>query len=46
MAVRVRKVWLVLAVAIAALLGWAWHDGGEVPLRLIAEPVVLPGASR
>lgn len=46
MAVRVRKGWLVLALAVAALLGWAWHDGGEVPQRLIAEPVTLPGVNR
>ena len=46
MAVRVRIGWLVLAAALVALLGWAWHDGGEVPQRLIAEPVTLPGVSQ
>ncbi len=46
MAVRVRKGWLVLALAVAALLGWAWRDGGEQPQRLIAEPVTLPGVNR
>ncbi|WP_272949940.1 hypothetical protein [Novosphingobium ginsenosidimutans] len=40
-----RKGWLVLALAAAALLGWAWHDGGEVPQRLIAQPVTLPGVN-
>jgi hypothetical protein len=45
-AVRVRKGWLVLVVALMALLAWAWHDGGEVPQRLIAEPVTLPGVSQ
>jgi len=38
--------WLVLAAALVALPGWAWHDCGEVPQRLIAEPVTLPGASQ
>lgn len=45
-AVRVRKAWLiggaVLLVALVALLGLAWQDAGQEPLRLIAEPVVLP----
>ncbi|MFN5243717.1 MAG: hypothetical protein ACK564_06910 [Novosphingobium sp.] len=40
-----RKGWLVLAAALVALLVWAWHDGGEVPQRLIAEPVTLPGVN-
>ncbi|GAA4766309.1 hypothetical protein GCM10023306_10180 [Novosphingobium ginsenosidimutans] len=44
-AVSMRKGWLVLALAAAALLGWAWHDGGEVPQRLIAQPVTLPGVN-
>ncbi|MCZ8322705.1 MAG: hypothetical protein O9296_14155 [Novosphingobium sp.] len=47
MALRVRKGWLAAGVAaLAALFGWAWWDGGEVPQRLIAEPVSLPGLTR
>jgi hypothetical protein len=45
-AVRVRKAWLIggaaLLVALAGLLGLAWQDAGQEPLRLIAEPVSLP----
>jgi hypothetical protein len=44
---RARIGWAAgAAAALAALLGWAWRDGGEEPLRLIAEPVDLPGATR
>lgn len=39
--------WLAVGmVGLAALLGWAWWDGGEVPQRLIAEPVTVPGLTR
>ena len=38
--------WLGLAAALVALLGWAWHDGGERPQHLIVQPVALPGVSR
>lgn len=31
------------AFSVAALIGLAWFDGGEEPLRPIAEPVALPG---
>ena len=37
---------LIGAVVIAALLAWAWIDGGQRPLRPIAEPVTLPGVSQ
>lgn len=30
--------------AVAVLLVWAWYDGGREPIRLIAEPVPVPGA--
>ena len=47
-AVRVRKGWLIggaaLLLALAGLLGLAWQDAGQEPLRLIAQPVVLPEA--
>lgn len=51
MAVRVRlqrrRAWLIGGVALLALagvLGLAWRDAGREPLRLIAQPVHLPGA--
>lgn len=49
MALRLRKAGLiagVAAVGLAALLGWAWADGGEQPLRPVSGPVTIPGASR
>ncbi|MFM2273489.1 MAG: hypothetical protein RL702_2554 [Pseudomonadota bacterium] len=48
MALRLRNTGLVAgiaALALAALLGWAWADGGEQPLRVISEPVTIPGAN-
>ncbi len=27
---------------LAALLGWAWHDGGERPLTPMSAPAMLP----
>lgn len=36
----------VAAVIAAALLVLAWYEGGEEPLRPIAEPVVLPEQAR
>jgi hypothetical protein len=38
---RVRRLALVL-VAIVALAGLAWIDGGEEPLHPISQPVDLP----
>lgn len=39
-----RRLMLGLAAfAVATLVGLAWFDGGEEPLRPIAEPVALPG---
>ena len=35
--------WMVFAgLAVAALLALAWFDGGEEPLRPIADDVALP----
>ena len=41
------KVWW-LAIgggALAALLGYAWIDGGLRPVQPIAQPVAIPGAA-
>ena len=49
MALRLRKAWLiagVTALALAGLLGWAWANGGQQPLRPISEAVSLPGTAR
>jgi len=35
-------IWTLAALALAALLAWAWYDGGERPLRTIEEPIELP----
>lgn len=44
---RAARSWLpVAALAIAGLLALAWIDGGEKPLRPIAEDVALPEPSR
>jgi len=36
----------LFALAVGALLAWAWHDGGKRPLHEIAEPVSIPGVSQ
>ena len=43
--IGLRRVGLALA-AVAVLAALAWIDGGEEPLRPIAETVALPGAGR
>ena len=35
-------IWIVAAVAVIAVLAWAWIDGGKQPKRWIEEPVELP----
>ena len=44
MAGRIRVNWLVaaLGVALAALLAYAWYDGGEQPLRAMTAETTLP----
>jgi hypothetical protein len=37
-----RRIAGVVVALIAALLLYAWIDGGEEPLRPISEPVPLP----
>ena len=38
-----RKGIIVIALAVVALLFFAWFDGGEEPVRPIVEEVTLPG---
>lgn len=35
-------IWILTAVALLALLAWAWIDGGREPTRMIEEPIALP----
>ncbi|MFC3174715.1 hypothetical protein ACFOD9_10660 [Novosphingobium bradum] len=37
---------ILIAVLGAALLAWAWANGGREPLREIAEPVAVPESAR
>jgi hypothetical protein len=37
---------LIASVLVALVLAYAWIDGGEEPLRSIAEPVDLPETTR
>ena len=49
MALKWRKEWMLAVLgilALGALLGWAWADGGERPLKPMAETVVLPETAR
>ena len=43
---RKRWIWTLAALALAALLAWAWYDGGERPLEWIEEPIALPDVAR
>jgi hypothetical protein len=48
-ALKWRKEWMLAVLgilALGALLGWAWADGGERPLKPMAETVVLPEPAR
>ena len=40
-----RMKWIAMAL-VALVLAYAWIDGGEEPLRPIAEPVSLPEAKQ
>lgn len=41
---RKRRNWVLAGIAglAAALIAFAWIDGGEEPLRPIAQPIPLP----
>jgi hypothetical protein len=45
-AMRVKWLLLGLALAIVALLAFAWIDGGREPVRTITVPVALPGGAQ
>lgn len=44
MALRIGKIWWLAGAgaALGVLLAYAWTDGGQRPVRTIAEPVILP----
>lgn len=47
--VKVRPVLLIVlgvVVLLAALLAWAWADGGRRPLHEIAVPIAVPENAR
>jgi hypothetical protein len=41
---RIGNKWLIAGAAVLTVLalGWAWHDGGQQPLRLMSAPTTLP----
>jgi len=41
-----KRILTVLAVIIAAVLAFAWIDGGREQQRMIERPVPLPGGVR
>jgi len=42
-----RMNWLLIGLAaiVVLVLGYAWIDGGAEPVRLIAQPIAVPGAA-
>ena len=45
-AMRAKWILLGLAVAVLALLVWAWLDGGRRPVREIVIPLAVPDSAR
>lgn len=45
-AMRSRRINHIAGALMVLLLAYAWWDGGEEPLRAIAEPVEVPEAAR
>jgi len=41
-----RRILEGLVLIAVLLLAYAWYDGGEEPLREIAEPVAVPGGMK
>lgn len=48
MALNRRKSVMMVAAALllAAVLAWAWADGGERPLAPLSAPAMLPGGAQ
>jgi len=44
--VRPRTILTIIALPVAALLGYAWVDGGREPLRDIAQPLPIPAVAK
>ncbi len=42
MTIRTRRFGWIAALVVALVLIYAWIDGGEEPMRPMAEPVELP----
>lgn len=38
-----KRITIGIVALLAALLAYAWIDGGEQPLRPIVEPIDVPG---
>ena len=41
-----KRTLTLIAIAIVALLAFAWVDGGREPQRMIEQPVPLPEGAR
>ncbi len=37
-----KRIGMVLAIALVLLLAFAWFDGGQEPIHQIRQPVALP----
>ena len=45
-AMRSRRINHIVGALVVLLLAYAWFDGGEEPLRPIAQPVEVPEAAQ
>jgi hypothetical protein len=39
-------IWTLAALALAAILAWAWIDGGRRQVEWIEEPIEVPADAR
>jgi hypothetical protein len=46
MALERRRIGWIAGAVVAAVLIYAWIDGGEKPVRPIVEPIAVPGAAK